>query len=79
MDDYRVEVRGGVPRALGDEVRRRFGEVAIRTAGDRTVLSGLDLDQAGLRSLLGLIWDAGGELRLVQAMDRRDNSSRRHP
>jgi hypothetical protein len=31
------------------------------------VLSGLTVDQAALRALLGLLWDIGGELHLVRA------------
>jgi hypothetical protein len=50
-----------------EELRRRFGELVVRSEGDRTVLSGLTVDQAALRALLGLLWDVGGELQLVRA------------
>jgi hypothetical protein len=66
---YRVEIRGGLPRGLRDELHSRFGELTIHADSSGTVLSHLVLDQAGLRALLSLLWDVGGELRLVTTAD----------
>ena len=49
------------------ELRRRFGEVEVRSLGGRTVVSGLTVDQAALRAVLGLLWDIGCEVQLVHA------------
>jgi hypothetical protein len=64
---YQLEIRGALPRGAREELRQRFGELVVRSEGDRTVLSGLTVDQAALRALLGLLWDVGGELHLVRA------------
>jgi hypothetical protein len=64
---YHLEIRGAIPRGAHQELRRRFGDVVMRSDGDRTVLSGITVDQAALRALLGLLWDVGGELHLVRA------------
>jgi hypothetical protein len=64
---YQLEIRGGLPRGVREELRQRFGDLQVRSQGDRTVLSGLTVDQAALRALLGLLWDVGGELHLVRA------------
>ena len=64
---YRLEIRGRLPGVAGEELRRRFGELEVRPLVDRTVVSGLTVDQAALRALLGLLWDIGGEVLLVQA------------
>jgi hypothetical protein len=65
---YRLEIRGRLPRVAHEELRRRFGEVEVRSNGVRTVVSGLTVDQAALRAVLGLLWDVGTEVHLVQAM-----------
>jgi hypothetical protein len=64
---YRLEIRGRLPVVAGEELRRRFGELEVRLLVDRTVLSGLTVDQAALRAMLGLLWDIGGEVLLVRA------------
>ena len=74
--DYRLEVRGPLPRVARDELRRRFGDVQVRPDGDGTVLSGLTADQAALRAALGLLWDLGVEVRLVQATAPADRQDR---
>ena len=58
---YDLEIRGKLPRGTHEELRRRFGDFFLRDEGNRTVLSGINVDQAALRSLLGLLWDVGGE------------------
>ena len=40
----------------------------MRSRGARTVVSGLTVDQAALRAVLGLLWDVGSEVHLVQAL-----------
>ena len=67
---YQLEIRGALPRGAREELRQRFGELVVRSEGGRTVLSGLTVDQAALRSLLGLLWDVGGELHQVRATTR---------
>ncbi|GAA2682274.1 hypothetical protein GCM10010412_067470 [Nonomuraea recticatena] len=61
----RIEVDGPLPAGLREEMSRRFGLVQVRQDGRRTVLSDLTLDQAGLRALLDLLWDAGARVRAV--------------
>jgi hypothetical protein len=65
---YRLEIRGPLPRLARNELRQWFGEVEVRSDGDRTVVSGLTADQAALRAVLSLLWDLGSEVRLVQAI-----------
>ena len=74
--DYRLEVRGPLPGVAREELRRRFGDVQVRPDGDRTVVSGLTADQAALRAVLGLLWDVGVEVRLVQATAPADQQER---
>ena len=63
---YRLEVSGPLPHVAREELRRRFGDVQVGSDGDRTVVSGLTVDQAALRAALSLLWDLGVEVRLVQ-------------
>jgi hypothetical protein len=63
-----VEIGGNLPRGIHEELRRRFGDVVARSDGDRTVLSGLTVDQAALRAVLGLLWDRGSELHVVRVV-----------
>ncbi|HEY5846695.1 MAG TPA: hypothetical protein VIT42_07895 [Microlunatus sp.] len=65
---YRLEIRGRLPRAAQEELRRRFGEVEVRSQGARTVVSGITVDQSALRAVLSLLWDVGSEVHLVRAM-----------
>jgi hypothetical protein len=46
-------------------------ELTYRDA-DHTVLSGLTVDQAALRAVLGLLWDVGGELHLLRVITPAD-------
>jgi hypothetical protein len=64
---YRLEIRGPLPRVAQEELRRRFGDVEVRSQGARTVVSGLTVDQAALRAVLSLLWDVDSEVHLVQA------------
>ena len=64
---YRLEIRDRLPSVARAELRRRFGEVEVRSLGGRTVVSGLTVDQAALRAVLGLLWDIGCEVQLVHA------------
>jgi hypothetical protein len=57
--DCRIEIDCRLPAGVRDELDRRFGPVEIRDDRHRTVLRAVALDQAGLRALLGLLWDAG--------------------
>ena len=65
---YRLEIRGRLPRGAHEELCQRFGEIEVRSRGARTVVSGLTVDQAALRAVLGLLWDVGSEVHLVQAL-----------
>jgi hypothetical protein len=51
---------------VAEVIRVRFGEVAVRSSVDRTALDGLVADQAAVRALLTLVWDVGGEIRLLR-------------
>jgi hypothetical protein len=55
----RIEVDGRLPSGVRDELDRRFGCVEIHDDPDHTVVGAATVDQAGLRALLGLLWDAG--------------------
>ena len=68
---YRLEIRGRLPRGAQEELRQRFGEIEVRSRGARTVVSGLTVDQAALRAVLGLLWDVGSEVHLVRALSAR--------
>jgi len=57
--DCCIEVDRRLPAGLRDELARRFGPVEVREDQSRTVVRAATLDQAGLRALLGLLWDAG--------------------
>lgn len=58
----RIEVASVLPAGLRDELDRRFGLVQIRAAAGRTMLTGLMVDQARLRALLDMLWDAGVQI-----------------
>jgi hypothetical protein len=64
---YRLEIHGPLPRVVREELHRRFGDVQVRSDGDRTVVSDLTADQAALRAVLSLLWDVGVEVRLLEA------------
>ena len=49
---YRLEIRGPLPCAAQDELRRRFGDVEVQSEETQTVVSGLTVDQAALRAVL---------------------------
>jgi hypothetical protein len=53
---------------VAEVIRVRFGEVAIRSSADPTALDGLLADQAAVRALLTLVWDVGGEIRLLRVI-----------
>ena len=65
---YRLEIHGPLPRVAQEELRRRFGDIEVRSEGARTVVAGLTADQAALRAVLSLLWDVGSEVQLVRAM-----------
>ena len=62
----RIEITGRLPAGLRDEMDRRFGPTDVRERNARTTLTGPPLDQAGLRALLGVLWDAGLEVTVVR-------------
>jgi len=63
---YHVLLAGPVPAAVVDVMTSRFGCPEIRTQRNGTVLEGGVADQAALRALLNLLWDVGGDIRLVR-------------
>ena len=73
---YDLEIRGKLPRGMHEELRRRFGDFFLRDEGNRTVLSGINVDQAALRSLLGLLWDVGGEVHFLRAVARHSRKGK---
>lgn len=56
-----LALRGPLPSALLGLIRTRFDQVSM-SAADRSVLIIEDLDQASVRALLNLLWDAGHEV-----------------
>ncbi len=68
---YHLALAGPVPTSVAELIAARFGHVTIRSDPGRsdpgrTVLEGLIADQAAVRALLGLVWDVGGEVRLLR-------------
>jgi hypothetical protein len=63
--DYELHIANRPPRLVLDQIRSRFGEVAVRRDADRTVLTGTVIDQPALRALLTLVWDSGGDVLAV--------------
>ncbi len=63
---YHLFLAGPLPATVAEVIRVRFGEVAIRSSADRRALDGLLADQAAVRALLTLVWDVGGEIRLLR-------------
>jgi len=63
---YRLALAGPVPRSVMELIRVRFGEVTVRSQHGRTLLEGVIADQAAVRALLNLLWDVGGEVRLLR-------------
>ena len=70
---HRIEITGRLPRNLRDELERRFGPTDVRQRNATTTLTGPPLDQAGLRALLGLLWDAGVEVSVVRTAGAEPN------
>jgi hypothetical protein len=68
-----VEIHGGLPAGVRHELERRFGPVEIGNHRTRTMLRGLTLDQAGLRALLELLWDAGVQINAVHTAEGEDH------
>lgn len=66
---YHVDLAGPVPQALAEVIRRRFGEVTIRSDVERTVMDGVIVDQSAVRALLNLLWDLGSEVRLLRVVE----------
>lgn len=63
---YHLALAGPVPRTVAELIRRRFGDVTIRSDADRTVLEGPIADQAAVRALLNLLWDVGSDIRVLR-------------
>lgn len=63
---YHLALAGPLPATVTEVIRVRFGEVTIRSSADRTALDGMLADQAAVRALLTLVWDVGGEIRLLR-------------
>jgi hypothetical protein len=55
-----LTLRGPLSGALRGLIRSRFDQVSM--PADRSVLIIEDLDQASMRALLTLLWDAGHEV-----------------
>jgi hypothetical protein len=67
-----LALRGPLSSALSGLIRTRFDRVST-SAADRSVLIIEDLDQASVRALLTLLWDAGHEvLSLKPIMKEQD-------
>lgn len=61
----RIEVVGSLPAGLDDHLDRRFGPMRTHRHAGRTVLEHPDMDQAALRAVLTLLWDAGVSVQLA--------------
>ena len=63
-----LALRGPLSSALLQLIRTRFDQVSV-SAADCSVLIIGDLDQASVRALLTLLWDAGHEVRSLTPLD----------
>jgi hypothetical protein len=63
---YHLTLAGPLPATVAGVIRARFGEVTVRSRAGRTALDGLLADQAAVRALVNLVWDGGGEVRLLR-------------
>ncbi len=63
---YHLALAGPVPAVVAEAIRGRFGDVTVRPDGPQTILEGPIADQAAVRALLTMLWDAGGEVRLLR-------------
>ena len=63
----RIEIAGKLPTGLHNELDRRFGPLQARLAAGRTVLEHPTMDQAALRAVLTLLWDAGIWIHVVMS------------
>jgi hypothetical protein len=68
---YELRVRPAIARSLLDVIRTRFDHVPAPGA-ERTVLIVENLDQAAVRALLTLLWDAGHEVLSLAAEPDHD-------
>lgn len=64
-----LTLRGPLSHTLLGLIRSRFDQVSTPDA-DRSVLIVEDLDQASVRALLTLLWDAGHEVRSLTTSRR---------
>jgi len=62
MRRYCLTVRGPVPASVLTDVRRRFGAVEVTKATGRTEVRLQIADQAALRALLDVVWDASADV-----------------
>jgi hypothetical protein len=63
---YHLALAGPVPASVVEAIGARFGQVTIRSPAGPARLDGVIVDQAAVRALLNLVWDAGGEVRLLR-------------
>jgi hypothetical protein len=61
----RIEVAGSLPVGLDVQLDRRFGPLRTHRHASRTVLEHPNMDQAALRAVLILLWDAGLSVQLA--------------
>jgi hypothetical protein len=72
---FRLLVTGRLPEAVAELVADRFEQAAVFDPGvssdaNRTVVC-IDGDQASVRALLGLLWDAGQDVSsMCRCQDR---------
>jgi hypothetical protein len=74
----RVDLAGRIPAARVELIRSRFGDMSLRTSGERTVLKGPVADQSAVRALLNLLWDTGSDIRSLRVTTVDDPTRGRH-
>jgi 2-keto-3-deoxy-6-phosphogluconate aldolase len=68
MSALELSLRGPVAERVAEQIRSRFGEIAIRTgAAPGTVLVVQGVDPAAQRALLILLWDTGHDVLAMHA------------
>jgi hypothetical protein len=61
---YQLDI-SPLPSALIRAIEERFAPGEVRPLPDRVLIRTGDMDQASLRALLALIWDAGADLHAL--------------
>lgn len=68
---YEFTVDGPLARSVDERIRAQFEHVSTRS-GDRTRLIVDNIDQAAVRAVLNLLWDAGHDILSISSTRSRE-------